>query len=644
MIAVTLLALLLPFFLPACDVPSATAPNLEVNPVRSPAEWIRRMRARAATPATPKRKSVKTSAPEGKEGLRDLLGHVLTNGLILTLSIVAAIGLGMLTAWSVGRINPKTQIILAGFTGPFNQKSADSTVLARQASDLFSDDLNEIIEVGRSYAGTSQRFGSKSPQGQPLDQVPQIPISRTYGIELNGISIDQVINIWNRTRYTQETVSGDIIPASAGEGHYVLYVSWRTENATYHWTTSPFSGNEKELQAAAQDAAIQFASETNPEIAGRYFLSQAPNSPDAIARAIAVFDRWLGREPDRPEPYFYLAKSYDAAASFVEAMPFALRAEQLINHAPRHSRRSLQTSINLAKSLQYFATPDPGGNGFTAFVNQQLPQNASALSNLGLRYIQLQKYKDAETILEKAHNFNPGDPVVDAGLGKAHEADGDFLNAAIEYRTALALHPTSSAAVADYLSALNKLKDYSDAAAYCRSWIYPAAGVAGIVSDKDSVELYLSCAQAEAQLSNVAKSAMEKAQGVQPLTAQLQIQIDDRSTHLYWYYLQALTRTQSLSDVSPLRDHNTLFAVHGIICHLPGEASSPEAIEENGEWVRAATNMTTLAQKSDKTIAQTCQAVLDRYRKGNRSNGQSTVTVIGKSTATVNGTLQQKPQ
>jgi tetratricopeptide (TPR) repeat protein len=262
--------------------------------------------------------------------------------------------------------------------------SAVHSLFGKQAFDTLSNEINEIIQTGSSFIG-NQNASSKSQGTQPFDPIPQIPISRSYGIEIKGVSVDQLMNIWNNIRYNQETVSGDIFPVKDSADQVAVYMSWSSSGETYHWTSPGFAPTDSALELSLWNTAEHFIKETNPEIAGRYYLSKQD-----YRDAITAFKEWMILEPFRPEPYLYLAKTFDLIGDFGKATQFSDRALELLARALRKSRNRVRVGVYLVESLSLFESRDDQDvSRLQRFVDANLPNDPNARQELSTFLVQM---------------------------------------------------------------------------------------------------------------------------------------------------------------------------------------------------------------------------------------------------------------
>lgn len=414
----------------------------------------------------------------------------LTKSFLLAAGACVAVAVALLTGVLLRRFDYKQQIIVNDFLISAPAGAQLSGDLGKEVSDLFANDLNDIIQEGSSYSGSTYSSSGRSKIAPPFDGVPKVPVSKSYGIQIEGISIDQILSLWNSIRYDQQIISGDILPTSGKAGEYVLQISLRTDRAAYHWTSGRFSSSQGELTAMVRKVAETYIKDTNPEIAGCYFIANR-DYPDAAE----TFAEWLSREPERAEPNLYLAKTFLYEGDYSGAQTFAQRA---LNSAPsvaKKNRRRLVLSAKQAKATALWGAGDPGAE--QAFRDPDLSKQAYALNQLGTLYLDERKYQQAEATLlaaqQQTHGRNFGAAMV---LGETYLAEKKYPQADPEFETALQIKPTSSDAAVGWLEAAHAVQNDAQAAVYCRAWIGTAARADAVISDKTR-DLYLFCAQAE---------------------------------------------------------------------------------------------------------------------------------------------------
>jgi len=427
----------------------------------------------------------------------------LSTTLLVALAIVAVAAGALIAALTLRRFDNKQQIIINDFlvstdSASSDSKSAASGDFGKEVADIFASDLNDIIQQG---SGFGKSDGMVRGISHPFTEMFKIPVSKSYGIEIQGISIDQLLKAWNVLRYDQQLVSGDIIPATNSNGRYVLQILLRSDTAARHWTSRrPFLASDKELFAAMQAIAEDFVTNMNPEIAGRYFLATKQYS-----RAIQVFGDWLKLHPERPEPSLYLAKTLTLDGEYDRAEVFADRALSSISLIAQKNRQQMQTEIELAKATALWGTGD--FQGAESLIVDRLSKQPYALNNLGILYLARDQYDNAERVLKKALQHYPGNFGAAMGLGQVYSADHRDADAAAAFKSALQVRPTSSQAADSYLAALHAAKRDQEASQFCHSWVGATMSAGALITDATQ-DLYVLCAQAEKEMKKVKMPAL----------------------------------------------------------------------------------------------------------------------------------------
>jgi tetratricopeptide (TPR) repeat protein len=162
-------------------------------------------------------------------------------------------------------------------------------------------------------------------------------------------------------------------------------MSWSSSGETYHWTSPGFAPTDSALELSLWNTAEHFIKETNPEIAGRYYLSKQD-----YRDAITAFKEWMILEPFRPEPYLYLAKTFDLIGDFGKATQFSDRALELLARALRKSRNRVRVGVYLVESLSLFESRDDQDvSRLQRFVDANLPNDPNARQELSTFLVQM---------------------------------------------------------------------------------------------------------------------------------------------------------------------------------------------------------------------------------------------------------------
>jgi hypothetical protein len=121
------------------------------------------------------------------------------NLILLAIAIIAAIAL---YAKLASLISPHLMIVVQPFEVS-DDVSKQLHISGKNASNYFLDELNRLVGNGAAFHGNSY---SKRSHFRGIRDFPKIPVQSSYGIALEGVSIDAVIGAYNRLRYKQMAV------------------------------------------------------------------------------------------------------------------------------------------------------------------------------------------------------------------------------------------------------------------------------------------------------------------------------------------------------------------------------------------------------------------------------------------------------
>jgi tetratricopeptide (TPR) repeat protein len=220
--------------------------------------------------------------------------------VVTTILVTSAVG-ATLIAIVLRTINPVPLMIVGPFEIP--QPKEPVTFTGKTLSNMLVDSLQDIIQNGNHFRGLKSISSSKQYSAVP--DCPEIPIQTSFGLEIKGISVDQLRNAWNYLRYHQQLVGGDLVRTP--DGGAIIIVRLTSTGAARHWETKvPPPLDYSTLHNAMAYLASELLSDMNPEITGRYFLGQ-----HQFESAQKVILRWAQEQPTRPEPYYYLALTFE---------------------------------------------------------------------------------------------------------------------------------------------------------------------------------------------------------------------------------------------------------------------------------------------------------------------------------------------
>jgi hypothetical protein len=246
---------------------------------------------------------------------RGVVAHVLsllTNlaalSALAVVLIVAIALIALVVAFAQSRYNPRPMIVVQPF-----EASADASkscgMTGKNAEDLFVDRVNELVNDAVAFHGNAN--SSRDAMGK-VPELPQIPIETTYGISVQGISIDNLMNLYNHRRYDVWTVSGDVLYES---GNCHAQVRLTKTAGSSGWDVAGSRGEM--FSDVIRRAALKLMSSAHPELAGRALLQEAmaqrsgSAARDAsLAVAESSFRSWIQARPADETAYFYLLTAF----------------------------------------------------------------------------------------------------------------------------------------------------------------------------------------------------------------------------------------------------------------------------------------------------------------------------------------------
>src|SRR5262249_42366254 len=156
------------------------------------------------------------------------------------------------------------------------------------ASDVVIDVLNRIATDGSLFEGTDYyAYDRHGTQPVAVRGTIKIPVENSYSIEVNGISLDAMFKLYDRIRYRQWIISGDVLSSADG---IMANIRLNREGVAKSWRTAVFARRlPSDLIEKATDMML---AEENPELLGRAYLKEA-----RYADAAKVFQEWALRCP-----------------------------------------------------------------------------------------------------------------------------------------------------------------------------------------------------------------------------------------------------------------------------------------------------------------------------------------------------------
>jgi tetratricopeptide (TPR) repeat protein len=337
---------------------------------------------------------------------------------------------------------------------PFELFTGDSKIdeqKGKALADLLVDDLHQILEEANQFSGNS--YSSKKANRPRLD-LPKIPVDTTYGIELKGISLDQLFATWKHLRYQEFRVSGDMIKVA--DGQFDLKVRYETEGRANSFEVRSSPAN---LQKDLRMLALKLMGEISPLAAERYLWQESLNCPQckevAGTKPKDFCWDWLTRAPQDPEAVYCLGYLLAVGNSPHDALPFLEESTALFKKK-RHffwqtdnSYGPLNTKGHVLIHEKKF---DEAAKALKASLKaRKMP---GAMMNLGVVAESEGKYADAQKWYLKALKMDRDYVGALMNLGHSYLMENSYQQAADNFRKALELEPGKEKALIELSFAL----------------------------------------------------------------------------------------------------------------------------------------------------------------------------------------------
>ena len=356
---------------------------------------------------------------------RASFGHAL-NTLLEKLSVslwvllaIVVVSSWVATGFVLGKLFPEYMVTVQQFE--VSPEIANRFSLSgKNASDIVVDVLNDSATHASQFHGTEYyKYWEAETQPIALHQAIKVPVQTSYGIELKGISLDSLLQLYYRKRYQQWVISGDILSSPNG---LIGRIRLNQGDAAQSWETPPSSRlNPAEL---VRDATYLMLSSVSPELLGQAYLQQA-NYEDAIK----VFRQWAVGDPRNWKPTYYLSLAYSYQNKGPEASDLAAWSEHVEEHEANTARKetpqtrnsknmiasNLATTTRFVSETTYAPDSDSSSSSKKREKLEALHTAESKLAALlksapeSVDYrIQRARILDDEAVTEA--NLNPGSP------------------------------------------------------------------------------------------------------------------------------------------------------------------------------------------------------------------------------------------
>ena len=378
----------------------------------------------------------------------------LLQKLSLSVGVLAAIfgvGIWLAIGFFLGKISPEYMVTVQPFEIP--TAIADHASLSgKNAADIVVDTLNDAATHASQFHGTEYyKYTDAGAQPVVLHEAIKIPVQTSYDIELNGISLDSLIRLYNGRRYQQWIIGGDVLSSPHG---LIGRIRLNQGDTAKSWQTAPsVHASPSEL---IRDATYMMLTSVNPELLGQSYLQQ-----DKYEEASKVFRQWGIDDPGNWKPSYYLSLAYGYQDKKQEASNLANWSQNIADREkesgskkPLEARRSgnaLTSDLAVAAKVilatgNIFSSPQstPSENEDKLIRLQQAELHLRHLSNgdaSNVDYgIERAKILDKEALIESDLNPNSSLPctwaqlaidILDAAIHKVPENAGLYEQRAI---------------------------------------------------------------------------------------------------------------------------------------------------------------------------------------------------------------------
>jgi len=390
--------------------------------------------------------AVKTAVEKVASFFRTLTSDSVSKTIaLLTLVVFAALGT-LCWALILRVVSPKTQITVSAFE-IFIMDPRTNGLSGKALADLVVDNLHRILDQADRYSGNA--FSSKKSYASVPD-MPHIPVETSYGIEIKGMSVDGLVSTWNRLRYHEFTIAGDLL--SVPDSRSVIRVRYAGMGRAKSFASSLQRVEPMAVQEAVSVLALELLEDINPEAAARYLMANyydcVLDCKGDLDSAIEFSRNWTNEDPQNARSFLFLGNALLNTKHPVDALPFLNRALELDNNL----------DLALSSKGTVLVTEGKFREAESAYMAAlRIRTSPNPLMSLGSVAARQGRYQDAENYYRKALAEDPRYAGAYLNLGALLLRLSKSADAVKAFRQARYLQPTNDAALQGLV--LSLLKD-----------------------------------------------------------------------------------------------------------------------------------------------------------------------------------------
>jgi hypothetical protein len=245
---------------------------------------------------------------------------------VLAILILSVVLYGLLLRF----VAPRPLIAVDPFEVPA-ELTKEIGIDGKNAADIFVDQVNETAKAAQAFRGSV--FSSKHHYGH-VPNLFRVPVQSSYGLQISGISIDDLISLYRRVRYDQWKVSGDIFKNGS---NITVRVRFGRGQDSQDWEISP--AQDGKAEAAVRLIAREMLAANQPEAMGRAYLewglqAMDPAQKNALyAQAVDNFRSWAMSGPENALPFYYMAVAYSFKREQQNSLDLAIWSEETAGYS-----------------------------------------------------------------------------------------------------------------------------------------------------------------------------------------------------------------------------------------------------------------------------------------------------------------------